>query len=332
MISSILKSNSPGVIIFIVLLGILMWGFSIININLIEFSKDSVNMPLYDFFENIISGNKIISILIGFILVLFQAFLLIQFNKKYILINYRTYLPAFFYILISGSFISLQRFNPVLIGTIFIFFSLDYIFSIYRVEYALNKLYLAGFFISIASLFWIPFSVFFVLIWISLSVLRPFIGREWLVSLLGFLTPYLFVFVFYFLSFDLSEMLILIENIKEGFSFVKEFNNIHLAYYLFYGFLFFIIVNASYVLIVNLQMKKIRTRKYFIINWWLFILCLLLFFFLKNVSFEIIYLISIPISFLLTNYFYTIKRNWYLNSILILLIGLIAYIQITAHY
>jgi hypothetical protein len=185
---------------------------------------------------------------------------------------------------------------------------------------------------SIASLFWIPFSVFFVLIWVSLSVLRPFIGREWIVSLLGFLTPYLFVFVFYFLSFDLSEMVILIENIKEGFSFVKEFNNIHIAYYLFYGFLFFIIVNASYVLIVNLQMKKIRTRKYFIINWWLFIICLLLFFFLKNVSFEIIYLISIPISFLLTNYFYTIKRNWYLDSILILLIGLIVYIQITAHY
>ncbi len=332
MISSILKSNRPGVIIFIVLTGILIWGFSILNTNVIEISGDILNMPLYNFFESIIPINSIVSIFVGFVFVLFQAFLLIQFNKKYILINYRTYLPAFFYILISSSFIPLQRFNPVLIGTIFIFLSLNYIFSIYRVEYALNKLYLAGFFISIASLFWIPFAVFFIVIWISLSVLRPFIGREWIVSILGFLTPYLFVFVFYFVAFDLSEMALLVENIKAGFSFVKEFSNIHLAYYLFYGFLFFIIVNASYVLVVNFQKKKIRTRKYFVINLWVFVFCLVLFFFFKNVSFEIIYLISIPVSFLLTNYFYTIKKSWYLNSLLIILIGLIVYIQITAHY
>ncbi|MCK5028338.1 MAG: hypothetical protein KAR57_01800 [Bacteroidales bacterium] len=332
MISSILKSNRPGVIIFIVLAGILIWGLSILNTNVVEISGDILSMPLYRLFGNIIPVNSLASIFVGFAFVLFQAFLLIQFNRKYILINYRTYLPAFFYILISGSFIPLQRFNPTLIGTIFIFLSLDYIFSIYREEYALNKLYLAGFFISIASLFWVPFSVFFIVIWISLSVLRPFIGREWIVSLLGFLTPYLFVFVFYFVVFDLSELTLLLENVKEGFSFIKEFNNIHLAYYLFYGFLLFIILNASYVLIMNFQMKKIRTRKYFVINWWLFVICLILFFFFKYVSFEIIYLISIPISFLLTNYFYTLKRNWYLNSIIIILIGLIVYIQITAHY
>jgi Family of unknown function (DUF6427) len=331
MISSILKSNRPGVIVIIVLSGILIWGLSIINTNTVGISGDILSMPLYSFFENIIPVNSLASILVGFAFVLFQAFLLIQFNKKYILINHRTYLPAFFYILISGSFIPLQGFNPVIIGTIFLYLALNYIFSIYREEYALNKLYLAGFFISIASLFWIPFAVFFLIIWISLSVLRPFIGREWIVSLLGFLTPYLLVFVFYFVVYDLSEITLLLGNIKEGFLFVKEFHSIHLAYYLFYGFLGFIIINASYVLIMDFQMKKIRTRKYFVINLWVFVICLLLFFFFKNVSFEILYLISIPLSFLLTNYFYTVKRTWYLNSIIIILIGLIVYIQITAH-
>jgi len=309
-----------------------MWGLSFMNTNAVGICGEILSMPLFNLFENFIPVNSLASKLVGFAFVLFQAFLLIQFNKKYILINSRTYLPAFFYILIAGSFIPLQSFNPVIIGTVFIFLALNYIFSIYRVEYALNKLYVAGFFISIASLFWIPFAVFFLVIWISLAVLRPFIGREWIVSILGFLTPYLFVFVFYFVVYDLAEITLLLENIIEGFLFVKEFHTINLAYYLFYGFLSFIIINASYVLIINFQKKKIRTRKYFVINWWVFLFCLLLFFFFKNVSFEISYLISIPVSFLLTNYFYTVKRSWYLNSVIIILIGLLVYIQITAHY
>lgn len=331
MISAILKSNRPGVIVLIVFAGILTWGYSFLYPVVTIIYPDNLNMSLYSFIADIIPVGSQGSVLTGFILVLLQAFLLIQFNKRYILINYRTYLPAFFYILISGSFIPLQRLNPVMTGTIFIFISLVYIFDIYRIEYALNKLYLAGFFVSVASLFWAPFAVLFILIWISLSVLRPFIGREWIVSILGFLTPYLFVFVFHFVFFDIMELAGLIENIKTGFILLKDFSPIHLSYYLFYGFLLIIIINASYKIVVNYQKKKIKSRKYFGINLWIFLICLVLFFFFRNVSYEIIYLFSIPVSFLLTDYFYTIKKDWYLNSILIILIGLIIYIQITAH-
>ncbi|MBU8892230.1 MAG: hypothetical protein KOO66_05590 [Bacteroidales bacterium] len=332
MISAILKSNRPGVIVLIVFTGILTWGYSFLNPVVIALPLDNFNMPLYSFLAVISPGDSLISVFIGFVLVLLQAFMLIQFNKKYILINYRTYLPAFFYILISGSFIPLQRLNPVLIGTIFIFISLDYIFSTYRIEYALNKLFLAGFFVSIASLFWAPFAIFISIIWISLSFLRPFIGRDWIVSILGFFTPYLFVFVLYFVFFDRIELVGLAESINAGFGLIKEFSTLHLSYYLFYGFLLFIIINASYTIVVNYQKKKIKTRKYFGINWWIFVISLLLFLFFKNVSYEIIYLFGIPVSFLLTDYFYTIKKDWYLNSIIVILIGLIVFIQITAHY
>ena len=57
MISSIIKSNRPGVIIFIVLTGILIWGFSILNANAIEISNDAVSMPFYSLIEKIIHCN-----------------------------------------------------------------------------------------------------------------------------------------------------------------------------------------------------------------------------------------------------------------------------------
>jgi hypothetical protein len=331
MLSNILKSNQPFVIVLIILSGTLLWFYSFIDPLAITIPSDNINMPFYAFITGHIQYNSFFSLLITFLLVLLQAFLLVQFNKKHIIINYRTYLPAFFYVIISSSFIQLHRMNPVIIGTIFIFAAINFIFSTYRSDYALNKLYLAGFFVSIASLFWGPLAIFILIIWISLFILRPFIGREWIVGILGFLTPYLFVFVYYFVFLEESELVRLIDHFIASFSLIKIFYSLHFSYYIFYGFLVLIIIIASYTIIIKYQKAKIKTRKYFEINWWLFFITLGLFLIFKNVTYEIIYLISIPISFLLTNYFYATKKSWYLNGILLILIGSLVYIQIIAH-
>jgi len=326
-----LKSNQPLVIVLIILSGILLWFYSILAPIGIAIPSDSFNMPFYEVFAKNLAYNSFLSILISFLLVLVQAFLLVQFNKKHIVINYRTYLPAFFYILLASSFVQLQRLNPVIIGSIFIFAAINFIYSTYRTEYALSRLYLAGFFVSIASLFWGPFAVFILIIWISLVILRPFIGREWIVGALGFLTPYLFVFTYYFVFLEESQVNGLINNFTRGFLLIKDFFSLHFSYYIFYGFLLLTIALASYTIVNNFQKKKIKNRKFFEINWWLFLICVIMFGVFRNITYEIIYIISIPISFLLTDYFYTSRKSWYLNLVLFIMIGSIVYIQITAH-
>lgn len=330
MLTHILKSNRPVVIFFIICSAILLWLFSFIEPLAITIPVDHLSMPLYSVIDQNFQVNSTASVLSAFILVLILAFLLIQFNKKHILINYRTYLPAFFYVIISGSFVKLHRLNPVIIGCLFIFIAVHFIFSTYRKDYALNRVYLAGFFIAIASLIWAPFTVFILILFISLLVLRPFIGREWVVAVLGFTTPFLFAFVFYFVFFD-QHFNVLLENFQQSFELTKPAYDLHFSYYIFYGFLAFLIIIASYTVAANFQKKKIKTRKYFEINWWLFFISLLLFIFFKNVSFEILYIMSIPLAFLLTDFFYTIKRQWLLNVILVILIGSTVYMQIAAH-
>jgi hypothetical protein len=331
MLSNILKSNQPFVIILIILFGAGFWVFSFIDPIGIAIPADNINMPFYEFIAGYIQHNSFLAILITFLLVLLQAFLLVQFNKKYIIINYRTYLPAFFYILLASSFIQLHRLNPVILGTLCVFTAINFIFSTYRSDYALNKLYLAGFFIAAASFFWGPFAVFFIIIWISLSILRPFIGREWIVGVLGFLTPYLFVFVYFFVFLEENELTQLTHYFISNFELFKPFYALHFSYYIFYGFLSLLTIVASYVMVSNYQKKNIKTRKYLEINWWLFVISLGLFVIFRNVTYEIIYIISIPISFLLSDYFYYSKRNSYLNSILLILLGSLIYIQIIAH-
>ena len=330
MISRILKSNQPIVIVITILLGVGLWIYTFIDPVPMVIPTDHLKMPFYALVSGLFEYKSLASIIFTFILILLQALLLVQFNKKYILINHRTYMPALLYIIIASSFVQLQRLNPVILGLLFVFIAIDFIYGTYRVEYSLSRLYLAGFFIAIASLFWAPFAVLFVVIWISLTILHPFIGREWLVSLLGLLTPYLFVFVYYFVFTD-NLFLVLLNNIIKSLQLIKSFYHIHYSYYIFYGLVLLIILFASFHIVRNLPKKKIKTRKYFIINWWIFIIGLFMFLLLRNVKYEIIYLLGIPVSFLLTDYFYEIKKDWYLNTIITLLLGSIIYIQIIAH-
>ncbi|MFP4024949.1 MAG: DUF6427 family protein [Thiohalospira sp.] len=329
---NILKSNQPFVIFFIILSAIGLWAANFIDPVVETFSFDDNQLLFYKFVAGPFKFSSPGSILITLVLLILQAFFLVQFNRKYILISYRTYLPAFFYIIISGSFVELQRINPVIFGTIFMFIATHFIYDIYRKDYALNRLYMAGFFIAVASLFWPPFATLFLVIWIALTILRPFIGREWVVSLLGFLTPFLFVFTYFYVFVDFASLEKLAAGYLEYFNISRVFLAIHYSYYIFYALLLFLILTASFTIVGNYQKKKIKTRKYFEINWWMFFIGVLIFIFLENVGYEIIYFIAIPISFLLTEYFYSVRTAWYLNFLLLLLVSSLVYIQIIAHY
>lgn len=328
MTSEILKSNRPFVIILAILSGFALWFLTIVYPPVLDFKMDSSSMPLYKLALGFFKGNMIILNVFAFLLIIIQSLLIVRLNQKYILINARTFLPAFFYILISSSLVDIQEINPVLLGNFFIFFALDLIFKIYRSDYALSEIYLAGFFIAIASLIWAPFAIFQLLIWASLIIMRPFIGREWIVSILGFLTPVLFAFVMYYVFLDNVALYAILYNIKNEFMIVPNFKSISLSSILFYSFLLFIILIASYNIIRNYQNRKIKTRKYFVINLFYFLIGLSIFLFFKRVSYEIIYILSIPVSFLLTDYFYSTKKNFFLNIILLLLYAGLVYMQI----
>ncbi|HSH50133.1 MAG TPA: DUF6427 family protein [Bacteroidales bacterium] len=328
----ILKSNRPFVIFLIIISAIALWIGNFLNpaVDLFSFDKDPV--LFYQLITQFFPYNSFGSVFITLLLLLAQAFLLVQFNRKYILINYRTFLPAFFYVLIAGSFVPLQRINPVITGTLFMFIATNFIYDIYRRDYTLNRLYMAGLFISVASMFWPLFAVFFMVVWIALIILRPFVGREWIVSLFGFLTPYLFVFTYYYVFLDSIKLEALAESFLSHFSILRTFASVHYAYYIFYALLFVLIIFASFIVIANFHKKKIRNRKYFQINWWIFLIGVLIFIFFENVSYEIIYFIAIPVSFLLTEYFYFVGKNWFLNILLLLIVSSIVYIQIIAHF
>ncbi len=330
MLATILKSNHSFVIIIVLIIGTALWGFTLLEPPMSSFG--SINeMPIYTYIFQLLSKNRILFVIISFAIVLTQGFLLIGLNKKHILISNRTFLPAFFYIFITGSIILTQTFSPVLLGGFFIFYAIDFLFRTYRIDYALNEIYMSGFLIAIASFFWAPFVYFIILLFISLIIMRTFILREWIIALLGFLTPLFFMFVIYYVFIPEQDSLNLLYFIISELTISENIIHLDLSYYVFFGFLFLLIMVTSIKIIGNYQNKKIKTRKYFEINWWYFFVAILLFAVLKRSSLDLIYLVALPVSFLLTEFFYSVRSKTVLNIILLLLFCCSLFIQIKAH-
>ena len=325
-----IKSNQPIVLFYIFLLSLLVWGHNLFIPEEFPASLQDNSLSLFQPLFKSLQQHVFVNVLLGLVLILAMGFILIGMNKKFILINERTYLPAFLFVLLSGSYILNQGIHPVLPASLLLTLALERIFAIYRKDYNLNRLFFAGVYLGLAAMFYIPFVFYFLLIWISLSILRPFVGREWFVPLLGFIAPLWFYFVYVFVFTEqLDEYISIIQNAFRFHFYIPE-TNYH--YFGFYAFVLFLILMASLSIVRRFQMKKIRIRKYFEINWWLFVIGMVLFFLMKSTGYVMIIPISIPIAYLLTEYFYSIRKRWLGNVILFLLLGGLVYIQIVEFY
>ena len=326
MLLRIFQSNRLYVLILIPLAGLILWYKSLFSLYISEFSFDSCQMPLYYLIANILKGKILISVSISFVLLVIHAFLLIRLNTKFIFIKKRTYLPALFFILISGSFLPLQRLTPVIFASLLLLFAIEKIFNSYKKAGLSYNYFDAAFLISLGTLFYFNMIFYLLIIWIGLIIFRPFNWREWIISFLGFICPYIFVISYYYLfEGTLKNFLTTLIN---NFSPVNYLSSLSLSYYLFYSFLLFLILISSYYMIKIFPKKKINTRKYFIFFLWLFLITLIVYFVLPSTSIELLVILSIPVSYIISHYFDSIKSTWWSEALFILFVGFLCFIQI----
>jgi hypothetical protein len=269
MLLRIARTRSPGILIFLLIVTLLLWWSSFADMEINRFHFDEPGMPLYQWVVNAIGQNTMLNLVVAFIVLVFQGVILLRFNQKFILISTQTYLHVIFYLLLASSFVQLQQINPGLLSSFFILLMLDQLFSSYRERYILNRVFLAGCFVSLAGLFYIQAVYFIFLIWISLFILRNFDLREWFVPILGFAFPLLFLFAFYYVADPLTVQE-LITTMQDNFRNEVSITYYNLSYYVFYGLLAVLVIFASFSIIGKFPKFKIFVRKYYEILWWLF--------------------------------------------------------------
>ncbi|UCG27462.1 MAG: hypothetical protein JSV24_10870 [Bacteroidales bacterium] len=326
MILRLYKSITPSVLFLILITGIAYWLKAMLYPEEISFAYDSYSMPAYRILADFFRNQNLISVFTGFTATLLIAILMVRLNTTYFFIERRSYLPALFFVLGTGIFVPLQRVNPVLPAILFFVIALDRVFLTYKCSGTSFRFFDAGLLIGLGSFFYIHLIFYLPILWIGLIILRPFNWREWLVTLLGFFTPLALMITIYFLSG--AEIIRFFENVKINIIFPFYYENFDLYDLVFLSYLGLLILIFSIYMIRNFSSIKISSRKYLDIMLWIFILTLIIYFFVPSASVELILILFIPLSYLFTYFFVSVKSAWIGNILLGLFMAGIAIVQI----
>ncbi len=212
---------------------------------------------------------------IAFTLLYLQAIALTRLFNDQRMMNKATYLVGVSYLLITSLFAEWNYLSaPLLVNTVLIMV-FAVIFKMYQHQHVQGKIFNAGLLIGLVSFIYFPATAFLFWVFLGLIIMRPFRLTEWLLAILGLLTPFYFygIFLFFIDQWDLQK-LIPFFNLNAP---VLD-KTLWFAYAVFLiGIPFFI---AVYYVQANLGRMLIQVRK----NWSLVLLFLILAIFIPFIN------------------------------------------------
>lgn len=302
------RGNSPAVIILIVLTGIIFWipGFLVQTEPALPF--EFLQMPFFQFFYNQI-GTGWVAKLIQLILIVVTGFNLNRLNSEYGFLRERTQLPALIFILINSAFLVLLRLTPPIFAGLLFLFAFEKILLSYRKENLSYNFFEAAFILSLATFFYLPLLFLWPFIFAGLIILRPVIWREWVLSFMGLILPFLLFFAVQFIR--LGEIQSTFTMLIDQFSIVRVNYQISIPNIVFLAWVGFLILLGSLTVIRTIANRKIFSRKVLLFLFWIFVFSGVSWLLIENTNVEIIYFSAIPVSFLLSEYFLLMRsRRW----------------------
>jgi hypothetical protein len=248
------------------------------------------------------------AIVLNFVFVLIICLLLLHINAKFDFVKERTFLPVYLFLFVVYALPELHVIRPIFLSAIFILLSIRSIFLSFEKRTAINNAFDAGFLIGIAGIFYLSANLLIILIPFSIFILRNKIEwREVVLPFFGLLIPWLLLFCYYFIWHDVSQ---LYELIGHSISNLNESVLSRPLVQTYLAFLLLITLLASLFILTQYGEKNISTRRYFKILSLYFYSSLLLIF-IPSVSYEIIVILAIPLTFLITNYLIFMRRRFW---------------------
>lgn len=318
MVAGFFRNNDKLGYVLLPVAAIFVWAFSFILPPFHQISKYEASF-IYSVFLNNASLNLFLGLNLVFSII--NGYLISFICTKHEVSDKQNLLPGFFFILFTGILNLSGAFHPIIPASTLLLFSLFRLFAIYREELSLSEVFDASFLLSIAVLVYAPFVILVPLPFIAMLILKPFKLREWLLSLLGLITPMVFASALLFMgNRDYFYYLKIIQESivpVHAFSFVKGSFLIHTALILCF------FLSIIYML-GHKNSQKIKTQKIKYVVLWMFVLGVLGTFTISDNQFFMGAFAIIAISIFIGDYIGGTKKNG-LREFLTLLI-LVAYV------
>lgn len=257
-------------------------------------------------------AGKPFPILYSFIAFIFLYIQAISINK--LLNNHRllpkpNYFAGMSYLLITSLFDEWNVLSAPLIINLLLIWVLSRLCNLYNNPDAKAMLYNTGLVTGLASLFYFPSIAFFLLIIVGIIITRPFKLPEWIISVLGILTPYYFLGAWFFLT-----------NRWEKYKFpgmtvtLPRFNETTWSYTAIMFVLFTIVVGIVFVQ-NNMLRLIVQSRKSWSLIYLYLAVAVLVPFLNADHSFDYWILTAVPVATFAAAAFLFPERKWFSLSI-----------------
>jgi hypothetical protein len=279
--------------------------------------ETNFDMLLYAYIYSVLGQLPLLATIIAFVIMLLNGILLNYIFTSNKLVQKTTYMPAFMYYLLSSSNYQFMTMSSMLLMNSCLILALWFFFRIYSKKESVEDIFSTSLIVAIGSMFYAPSMLFLLWIWIGFFIYKAYSLRQWLVSIFGFITPFVFAIVYYYLTDQVME---------QANWFIDKFvllpqlypieEPIHVVYLAGLGLL--LIPALFYVRSSKIDRNIIYGKKCSILNDLLFVSLLPLSYAMSFSEFSAFY--SIPLSFILTIFFFSKRKLLYSNIVLLLLI------------
>jgi hypothetical protein len=303
----------------------MLWLNAFIHPALPDINPNPYLMPGYVLVINLLGNNALLSVIVAFVLVLSQAFLLNYVLIKNELLPKNTLLPAMVYIILLSHSRSLLYLHPLLISNLFLIFIMYNLFKVYDKEEAYAEIFYSGFLAAVASFFYFPVFYFILFIWLTFIVYRLYKWRDWLIPITGLLTPYIFLFTYFFWNDELFQALDAYVGYYTTIAFIPIYGGFSIFEWIIASTVALFFLWSFVKLTGNVQEKTILIRKRFGTIFWLLFVCLLTYLGSGTLANSHLAMIAIPLSVYISYGFSYIKRKFWFELFFAMLTLLILY-------
>ncbi len=328
MILKVLKSNKSINLLIFPIIGVLLWFKSLMFPFSYQFFQGENDNLLFAPINNIIGNIPLLRVSLSLFLVIFIAFVVLQINDRYTFISVRSKLPASLFIIIVSGFTELHTLHPVYLAAVFLLFAINSLFGTLGKAKPYPNIFNAGFLLGIGSLFYFNMVILFPAFLIGIVILRRDANwRRYVILTIGVFLPFIFAFSYGILTEQTLVILKIFE--KNIVTPVNHFHN-NIPLHGLISFLIILTLIGSIKIFQQYDSQKVSTRKYFSFFFVLFIFSVLSFAFIPVSSQEMLIIITIPVSYLISNLFIFMKSRFWSELLFLLLIGIVIFMQFSA--
>lgn len=265
---------------------------------------------------------------ISFLLLILAGVILQRMNTEFGFFRTKNVLPAALFIYFVCGLSAFHTLHPIYFSLIFLLLALYRIFNVFDQRKPYSQVFESGFLLGIGSMFYLN-SIFLLPSVVAGGMIlgRETGWREIVLTIAGFLTPWLFAFTYFFLYDELPQQITILE--ANLMTTNPQFGN-KPSILIYLGFIGLLIFVGSLNMIRNYEEKKISIRQYYLVFFLIFFSSLIILGLVPSASEEILLVALTPVSFLVSNLLLSFKRHVWGEIIIYMILGMAAYLKLTA--